>query len=121
MKDSKNVIFTDLNYICKNTEIELLELSGNRLLITGGAGFLGYYLVKTILHWNNKNNHKPPIELVVYDNFMRGVPKWLDSLYKRENINIEKPLPESHYRVMVHYWHRQTRIQLYLAVVLLVV
>src|SRR5687768_1933157 len=36
---------TDLGYICGNLMQEFSCMAGGRLLITGGAGFLGYYLV----------------------------------------------------------------------------
>lgn len=98
MKNSSDVINTDLNYICENLREELPMLSGKRLLIAGGAGFLGYYLVQTVLHWNKINADKAPINLVVYDNFMRGVPDWLQALKGNVNLSVEKydvidPLP----------------------------
>lgn len=91
------MVLGDLDYICNNLEEELQMISGKRLLIAGGAGFLGYYLVQTIMHWNKINS--PLISLVVYDNFMRGIPKWLESLKNESNIKIEKydvinPLPK---------------------------
>jgi UDP-glucuronate decarboxylase len=96
--NAEDVVLSDLEYICNNLEEELLILSGKRLLIAGGAGFLGYYLVQTILHWNMKNKDMPPIDMVVYDNFMRGVPEWLENLKDRHNIKVERydvidPLP----------------------------
>jgi hypothetical protein len=33
----------DLDYICTNLREEFGRRAGHRLLITGGAGFLGYY------------------------------------------------------------------------------
>ena len=98
MKNSTDVILEDLNYICENLREELPCLSGKRLLIAGGAGFLGYYLVQSILHWNKINADKAPINLVVYDNFMRGVPDWLEALEGDANLSVEKydvidPLP----------------------------
>lgn len=100
MKNANDVMITDLNYICDNLQTELPQLAGKRLLIAGGAGFLGYYLVQTILHWNKIYPEKMSIKLLVYDNFMRGVPRWLDALREVDNISIEKydvidPLPES--------------------------
>ena len=77
MLNSYDVIQTDLEYICASLVEEMDKLSGKRLLIAGGAGFLGYYLVQSILYWNNLNSDKKPIQLIVYDNFMRGVPDWL--------------------------------------------
>ena len=99
ISNAQDVVLTDLEYICSGLEKELLLLSGKRVLIAGGAGFLGYYLVQTILHWNKKNN-KPPINLVVYDNFIRGVPKWLKELlnsndnFMVEDFDVTNPLPE---------------------------
>jgi len=98
INNAQKVVASDLDYICQNLKEELQDLSGKRLLIVGGAGFLGYYLVQTILHWNNKNNEDLPIDLVVYDNFMRGVPDWLEKLKVKNNIKIKKhdvinPLP----------------------------
>ncbi len=51
-------------------------MAGKRLLIIGGAGFLGYYLVQSVLHWN-KRKAGAPIQLTVYDNYIRGMPEWL--------------------------------------------
>jgi UDP-glucuronate decarboxylase len=90
INNAKDVVLSDLEYICNNLEEELQMISGKRLLIAGGAGFLGYYLVQVILYWNNKNNSHNPIDLVVYDNFMRGVPEWLKNLKDRHNIKVER-------------------------------
>ena len=42
----------DLDAICTDLATEFGRLAGKRLLITGGGGFLGYYLVQSALHWN---------------------------------------------------------------------
>jgi len=99
IKNGNDIISLDLEYICQNLKEELLTLSGKRLLIAGGAGFLGYYLVQTILYWNKKNKEKSLIDLVVYDNFMRGVPEWLEKLKSHSKIKVERydvidPLPD---------------------------
>ena len=98
MKNSTDVVTADLNYICEGLQEEFPSLSGKRLLIAGGAGFLGYYLVQAVLHWNRLNADKAPVSVLVYDNFMRGVPDWLDSLKDDANLSVEKydvidPLP----------------------------
>jgi len=98
VNNSADVIRQDLDYICENLQGEFPELSGKRILIAGGAGFLGYYLVQSILHWNQLKSEEPPVKLVVYDNFMRGVPDWLRALEGDSNLRVEKydvidPLP----------------------------
>jgi hypothetical protein len=49
VKNSQEVVETDLYYICSNLEEEFCSLANKSLLITGGAGFLGYYLVQSVL------------------------------------------------------------------------
>ncbi len=100
MKNSIDVVNTDLNHICNNLKTEFSELSGKRVLIAGGAGFLGFYFVQSILHWNKENNSKKPIILTVHDNFMRGEPEWLKNLKGDSNLTVKKHdvldnLPES--------------------------
>jgi len=90
LKNAKDVISVDLDYISKNLMLELQKLSGKNILIAGGAGFLGHYLVQTILYWNRMNANKVPINLTVHDNFMRGVPDWLKDLEGCDNIKIKK-------------------------------
>ena len=49
-----NVVRSDLDYIIGQVGSDLATLAGKRLLITGGGGFLGYYLVQTALAWNQR-------------------------------------------------------------------
>lgn len=100
MNNANDVINIDLNFICEQLTDEFILLSGKQILITGGAGFLGYYLVQSLLHWNSKNIEKKPIEIVVYDNFMRGMPEWLKEIENNGHLNVVKynvidPLPEN--------------------------
>jgi UDP-glucuronate decarboxylase len=94
----EDVIRTDLDYICDKLQDELPEVSGKRIAITGGAGFLGYYLVQSLLHWNHRAAGEP-ITVSVYDNFSRGMPQWLSDLATDPNLHIHKhdvalPLPD---------------------------
>lgn len=98
MKNAADVINADLDYICQNLNGEFPELSGKKLMITGGAGFLGYYLVQSVVRWNRANPDAAPIRLDVYDNFMRGVPDWLSALEGTAHLRVSKydvvdPLP----------------------------
>lgn len=98
MKTAQDVIATDLDYICHGLAEEFATMAGKNLLIVGGAGFLGYYLVQAILHWNKMAGF-PPIRLAVYDNYIRGMPEWLVGLKDDPNLTIRKhdvtrPLPD---------------------------
>ena len=61
----------DLDYICANLQYEFGRMAGDRLLITGGAGFLGYYLVQAALHYN-KTAGKAPIDVTAATKAMRS-------------------------------------------------
>ena len=96
MKNAQDVIAADLAYICKNLEEEFAAVAGKHLLVVGGAGFLGYYLVQSVLHFNKSG--AAPIRLTVYDNYARGVPQWLKDLSGDPNLTLVKhditqPLP----------------------------
>ena len=89
----------DLSYISANLDYEFSCMSGKRLLITGGAGFLGYYLVQSVLHWNKSKSIGDRIHVTVYDNYVRGVPSWLTALSGNSNLtvvrqNMIEPLPD---------------------------
>lgn len=97
------VVEADLDHICSNLKDEFACFSGTHVLLTGGAGFLGYYLVQSILHWNRVVAEPERIRLTVYDNYARGVPRWLTKLRndtRNDTVlmivaqDITKPLPQ---------------------------
>ena len=99
----------DLDYICANLQSEFGRLSGKRLLITGGAGFLGYYLALSVLHYTRRATAADTINLTIWDNFMRGMPRWLDEVRGTAHISVEKrdltmplPAPMGDYQWIIH-------------------
>jgi UDP-glucuronate decarboxylase len=107
VKNAVEVIKADLEHICRGAAAEFERLAGSDVLVVGGGGFLGYYLVQSVLHWNQTSGD--PIRLTVWDNFMRGRPEWLAALEGTPNLTIRqhditKPLPEQlpHFGYIVH-------------------
>ena len=97
MKTAADVVQADLEHICHHLQAEFAEMAGRCLLIVGGAGFLGYYLVQSALHWNRRRE-APPIAVTVFDNYIRGVPGWLTALQHDPHLtlrrhDITEPLP----------------------------
>jgi UDP-glucuronate decarboxylase len=95
---ASEIVRSDLEYITSRLSAEFARMEGKRLLIVGGAGFLGYYLVQSVLHWNRTATS--PIDVTVYDNYIRGVPDWLSNLSGTPGLSlvrhdISQPLPAS--------------------------
>jgi UDP-glucuronate decarboxylase len=96
---ANDVIKADLRYIKNHLTEELAFMAGKKILITGGAGFLGYYLIQSLLHWNSNVKPSRQIDVTVYDNYIRGIPKWLTALEANPALHlvrhdITNPLPE---------------------------
>ena len=104
---STQIVRHDLEDILERAREEFDALSGKRLLVTGGAGFLGYYLVQSALAWNELHPDRP-VRVTVLDSYVRGVPTWLqrvdgDALTLLEH-DVRDPLPPEvgHFDYVVH-------------------
>ncbi|MEI9953241.1 MAG: hypothetical protein WDO74_30750 [Pseudomonadota bacterium] len=73
---------------CRHLEGGVRAYGWKKLLVVGGAGFLGYYLVQSVLHWNANAGSASPIQLTVYDNYIRGVPPWLSALESNPHLTL---------------------------------
>jgi nucleoside-diphosphate-sugar epimerase len=98
MEKCRDLIEEDLKFICESLREEFDQLSGHPVLITGGAGFLGYYLCQSVLYWNSNQVPSKQIPLTVIDNFLRGTPPWFSALIDRHglpfiNHDMRSPLP----------------------------
>jgi nucleoside-diphosphate-sugar epimerase len=94
------IVAEDVERICDRISDALGLLSGRRLLISGGAGFLGYYLISTIVAWNRRAADGEAVELTVWDNFARGVPPWLEAVSSERHVTVEerditRPIPDT--------------------------
>jgi UDP-glucuronate decarboxylase len=84
----ETLLCIDLDYICREMGNEFSRMSGKKLLITGGAGFLGYYFTLSALHWNKRNKGQLPISVSIVDNYKRGVPGWLETVKNNKNLRL---------------------------------
>ncbi|MBI1340923.1 NAD-dependent epimerase/dehydratase family protein [bacterium] len=92
------IVAEDLEDIGRRLSVEFGRMAGKRLLIVGGAGFLGYYLVQAPLAWN-RTGRGAPIEVTVYDNWIRGMPDWIKALADDPHLtlhthDITNPMPQ---------------------------
>lgn len=80
LQSADDVVAEDVESICDRLTDEFGQMAGSNLLITGGAGFLGYYFVHAIHHHNRNSTEAERISLTVFDNYVRGVPGWTKQL-----------------------------------------
>ena len=97
-RNAADVVQSDLDHCVANLNTEFRQMAGSTLLITGGAGFLGYYLVQSALHWNRTATRADRITVTAVDNYARGIPQWLHSLREDSCLrlvehDVTKPLP----------------------------
>lgn len=100
LNSAHDVVSRDLAYIRTGAEAAFDKLAGKAVLVTGGAGFLGYYLVQAILSRNGDVPADRRIRLTVYDNYIRGVPQWLKALSGNPDLTLVRhditgPLPDA--------------------------
>jgi dTDP-glucose 4,6-dehydratase/UDP-glucuronate decarboxylase len=100
----------DLEAVCTDLQREFGAMAGRSLLVTGGGGFLGYYLVQSALHWNRtRGAARGAIDVTVFDNYLRGVPTWLEALRGEAHLAVARqdmtqPLPRDmkHFDYVIH-------------------
>lgn len=98
MRNAADVVRADLDYMQAALRDEWPALAGRKLLITGGAGFLGYYFTLAAVHFNRSAAAGQRIDITVYDNLVRGAPAWLNELQAAGEVRLEThdmrlPLP----------------------------
>lgn len=69
------------------TESEKGRLNGATVLVTGCAGFLGYYFLR---FFQEKGGELGIKKIVALDNFMLGRPKWMDDLERDPRFTVQK-------------------------------
>lgn len=69
------------------SENERKKLDGGKILITGCAGFIGFYLSNFLYHFKDELNLK---KVICLDNFMLGTPAWQKNFSDDERFVFEK-------------------------------
>lgn len=107
IKNAVDVINSDIDAMLFSAKPCLKFLEGANILITGGAGFLGYYLIQLMIAQRKVSG--TPINIYVLENFIRGRPKWIEELIAKKQINIieadiskELPLENYNFDYIIH-------------------
>src|SRR3989344_2775780 len=97
---TNQVIFEqDIQSIIASLSNEAAKFAGETVLMSGGAGFLGNYLVSALLRLNDTLLKNQPCKVIVMDNFITG-SSLSENLKNNPNFqfvkhDVRKPLPEN--------------------------
>lgn len=84
----KKIVTQDLERIYNGlTETERSQFDQSTILLTGGAGFLGFYFCQFFAHYQEQLGIK---KVICLDNFQVGRPKWLQDLNVEGKIELHK-------------------------------
>lgn len=84
LKDNCNsYIYTDIEEIV-NRQLPWEQLANKHVLITGASGFIGYYLVSTLLYLNDTFNYKIKVQALVRNK--NRAQKKFGELLKRDDL-----------------------------------
>jgi dTDP-glucose 4,6-dehydratase/UDP-glucuronate decarboxylase len=64
------------------------SFSGQKILITGGAGFLGAHFTYFFMRLNELRLLDKQCHITVLDNFLRGKPNWISEINDRRDVDI---------------------------------
>ncbi|MCH5221791.1 MAG: NAD-dependent epimerase/dehydratase family protein [Muribaculaceae bacterium] len=82
------ILQQDFDYsLLKLSEVEKNKLKDATILVTGCAGFLGYYLLNFL---NNKSDVFGFRKIIALDNYILERPKWIDELSENNKFDIRK-------------------------------
>lgn len=83
MNHMKKIVKQDMERIFNDLkDTERLQFRDSTILLTGGAGFLGFYFIHFFLHFKEELGIK---KVICLDNYQVGEPKWLKDL-SQENL-----------------------------------
>lgn len=90
-----NIVAEDIERIIEAVKDEVKKLEGKTILISGGAGFIGSYIISTI-HQLNKKMFLKPCRVVCLDNYITGSKKFPFGIENSSsisfiNFNVIKP------------------------------
>lgn len=87
-KIMNTILKQDLDRIYTGLTLEEKErLSESTILLTGGAGFLGYYFINFLSYYRKELKIK---KIICLDNFLMGYPQWLKKLSEDNEVELHK-------------------------------
>lgn len=83
-------LLRDAGEVARNLGGKTKRFSRKKILLTGGAGFLGAHFTHFFLALNDSGTMGAPCHLTLWDNFSRGIPDWLEPLRDRPDLSCEQ-------------------------------